>query len=132
MPNYEFKCGACETRWTELLRLGGPWPKTCWKCEAPDPQRVITTAAQVRIRHTMKGDMSDYREDLARFPGDPQAFVDGPRALKRLIDQRKREGCRIGTIEEAANFVPGGSEPKNLAAEAYEAAKKNGFRLEGE
>ena len=34
----------------------------------------------------------EYREDLARFPSDPQANVTGPLALRRLVEQRKREG----------------------------------------
>jgi hypothetical protein len=34
----------------------------------------------------------DYRDDLAAYPGDPAACIDGPRALRRLIDRRKREG----------------------------------------
>jgi len=34
----------------------------------------------------------DYRDDLAAYPGDPAAYVTGPRSLARLIDRRKREG----------------------------------------
>jgi len=72
-------------------------------CERGHPQSWIDTrfgcadcgrrrAPHPKIRHGIRGDCRDYREDLARFPGDPEAYVDGPRSLQKLIDKRKRQG----------------------------------------
>lgn len=33
-----------------------------------------------------------YEPQLARFPGDPEANVNGRASLQKLADQRKREG----------------------------------------
>lgn len=52
-------------------------------------------APAFRIARSLQGadgQGHDYRDDLAARPGDPDAWVDGPRALRRLIDRRKREG----------------------------------------
>lgn len=84
------------------------------------------------FRHGMKGTMHDYRDDLARFPGDPQAYVDGPRAVQKLIDQRKREGWQFHKDYSQA-LGDGPKSPKTgeqIAREAFERARDKGFKEE--
>lgn len=85
----------------------------------------------IKIRHTLKGDCHDYREDLARSKkefmadpttprnwnpkkGDPQAHVDGPGAVKKLIDKRKREGWveRNETWDDLERAIPTSDVPE--------------------
>ena len=89
--------------------------------------QVIDKIPSVRVRYALRGTGHDYREDLARFPNDPEAYVDGPTAVRKLLDKRKRQGWEVR--ERVENTRP---EPKNLAAEAYESAKAKGFRFDHE
>ena len=77
---------------------------------------------------------SEYREDLARYPNDPQAFVSGPRAKQKLIDQRKREGWQEGPSfsEMAKEQSVEKVDSQELVREAYERAEATGFRFDGE
>lgn len=85
----------------------------------------------MKIGHSLRNDGRDYREDLARFPGDPQAMVDGPRALQKLKDQRRREGWEFQTLDQAGSAGPPKTDPnRSIAREAYEAAKAKGFNPE--
>lgn len=36
--------------------------------------------------------VSGYHPGMARFPGDPKAYVDGPLSLAKRLDELKREG----------------------------------------
>lgn len=103
--------------------------EVCPACHAPI-RRVIQAVA-TQMRHSMKGTMNDYRDDLARFAGDPEAYVDGPRSLQKLIDKRQRQGWQISRKFDAP------AEPKlrpaeDVAREAFERAKAKGFKLDGE
>lgn len=56
-------------------------------------------APGIRISRALQGEDGqgrDYRDDLAAYPGDPDAWVDGPRSLRRLVDRRQREGWERG------------------------------------
>ncbi len=88
----------------------------------------------VKIPHHLKGDCSDYRSDLARFPNDPEAFVDGPRAVKKLWDKRQRQGWRRkeGGWDEALNKVPKLKDPEQQVREAYERARAKNFTPDSE
>lgn len=140
MSTHRIRCNACGQRWDQGYNglLPENWRDSVqFQCSClGEPEHleiVITNKAITTIRHGMKGDMQDYREDLARFPGDPEAFVDGPRALSKLMDKRKREGCILRPLDSAAGAHEGNLDPnRNLAAEAYEEAAKNNFKLEGE
>lgn len=82
---------------------------------------------------SVRNDGFDYREDLARFPNDPQACVDGPRALQKLKDQRRREGWTFKPLDTVRSEKPPTTDPnRSLAREAYEAARAKGFRTEEE
>lgn len=129
----------CGREWDQSYPgpLPETWKETCqFMCEClGDPETlgvIITGRSSMRIRFGMRGTMQDYREDLAAFPGDPDAFIDGPAALKKLKDKRKAQGWLLRPIEEAASGQHGGDIDKPLAAEAFEEAKASGFRLEGE
>lgn len=92
----------------------------------------------IRIRHGLKGDCADYREDLARprsefmadpetpagwdpRRGDPEAYVDGPRAVQRLIDKRKRQGWRThGKPDDLEREIPRGDLPDAGEADTHE------------
>ena len=84
----------------------------------------------------MKGDMHDYREDMARFPGDPQAYVDGPTAVRKLRDRRLREGWVEGppladvASGDAGNAVrPTELGGRPLIEKCFEEAKATGFSM---
>lgn len=94
---------------------------------------TITGTPAVKVRRSLQGADgigSDYREDLARFPGDPEAFVTGPTSLRRLIDKRKRQGWRQreetwDDLERkvSSTTVPGGDlDGEKLVMDAYNEA----------
>lgn len=74
----------------------------------------------------MRGDMRDYREDLARFPNDPEAYVDGPTALAKLKDKRLREGWTFSPISQAKGNVvrDDPDDHKDLMRESFEEAQR--------
>ena len=103
---------------------------------APDQngrRRVIHKRPILRWGMTDEG-WSEYREDLARFPNDPQAYVSGPRAKKNLIDKRKREGWSEGpSFSDMAQEQPEQKiNSQEFVREAYERAAATGFQLDGE
>jgi hypothetical protein len=82
----------------------------------------------VKVRRALKGrdgSGQDYRADLARFANDPRAYVDGPRALKKLVDQTKRENDVAFTA--ATPSKPKQRTSKEILRVAYERAKARGF-----
>ena len=91
----------------------------------------------------------DYREDLARHAteyrrdprwkpgmGDPEAYVDGPRAVAKLWDKRQRQGWvkDPGRYERAAEGFESAAEASGakLISEAYDEAAATGFNPEVE
>lgn len=105
MPTYSYKCDQGHEQNETHGMLEDP-EIVCWQCKARNVMRRSIKVAQFSFRHGMRGDMRDYREDLARFKGDPRAFVDGPRSLQKLIDQTKREGADIRPLDEAGVGAP--------------------------
>lgn len=103
------------------------WADRKFGCPGPDGKRRMVCRPKferaLRVTH-------EYRADLARFPGDPQAKVDGPRALAKLIDQRKREGWILGKPGDFSSALNTRELPSNkaLAEEAFKRAKARGFR----
>jgi hypothetical protein len=88
---------------------------------------------KISTRHGVRRHEVDYREDLSRFPGDPEAYVSGERDVAKLIDKRKREGWRIGesTFADIANDKgPAAKTGEQIAKEAYEAAAARNFEPE--
>jgi hypothetical protein len=101
-------------------------------CRKPDTSRRSARfkAPAIKIPFGLRGDCQDYRDDLARFPGDPEARVDGPAAVQRLIDKRKREGWQFHESWAAAADAKPTVERKTseeIAREAYERARDNNF-----
>lgn len=88
---------------------------------------IVVKSPQIRIRHAMRGDMRDYREDLARFPNDPEALVDGPTALRKLKDRRKRQGWDLQPLRSApGEAVLPVEEPSSaqIVRESYDEARR--------
>jgi len=52
-----------------------------------------------------KGADAGYRPDLAACPNDPDAYIEGPRSLQKLIDKRKRQGWTVGKRGSAAEVA---------------------------
>lgn len=102
MPTYNYRCDEGHVQQIVHGRSDAA-VATCW-CAAPT--RIVIGVVPFTFRYGMRGDMRDYREDLARFKGDPRAFVDGPRSLAKLIDQTKREGADVRPLDEAAAGAP--------------------------
>lgn len=131
MPTYDYKCPVCEKIRTATHGMQEDPEFYCDSCDTSQDilmYRVIKPS-MFTIRHGMRGDMRDYREDLARFAGDPRAFVDGPRSLQKLIDQTKREGADVRPLSEAAAGAPPSvededEESENLLAEAEAEARQ--------
>lgn len=133
MPNYVYRavdrsgatsCPLCRRGFRVTQRISDKALEECEVCISPI--RRVIQSVKFRFRHGMKGDCRDYRDDLARFAGDPEAYVDGPRSLQKLIDKRKREGWEIKKGFDAP------SEPKlrssqEVVREAYERAAARGF-----
>lgn len=72
---------------------------------------------------------SGYRTDLARFHGDPEAWVSGPNSLERLKEKRRREdGWIIGKPGSAADVnvetLKESNNDRDLFAEAYNEARE--------
>lgn len=82
------------------------------------------------LRHGMRGDMRDYREDLARFPCDPEALVDGPRALSKLKDKRKREGWEFQKERQTEPSIKKRTSDE-IVREAVQRAKAKGCVPDG-
>lgn len=118
-----------------------PYTGPCGVCGRPDEQfshadRLFgccrRNPLKAKFSHMLKVDR-EYREDLARFPNDPEALVDGPKALQELIDKRKREGGVVRPLSDALGPSPlQQTDNRNLMAEAYEAAKARNFRTDEE
>ncbi len=105
----------------------------CHCVEKAPSARSSRESPRFTLRSVNRRFETDYREDLSRFPGDPQAYVSGPRELQRLIDQRKREGWSVGerTFDDLANAKPPEMKPgEQMVREAYEAAKARNFEHE--
>lgn len=102
----------------------------CPECRTNTFLRRIERAPMQRMGQSVRNDGFDYREDLAKFPGDPTAYVDGPRQLKRLMDSRKREGWQFSNLDQARMDPPKTDPTRSLAREAYEAARAKGFNPE--
>jgi len=69
---------------------------------------VIENRAQVTIKAQHRAGFVDYREDLARFPGDKQAYVNSPEQAGRLVEKRKRAGWRVRDEDwgDMHNLIP--------------------------
>jgi len=82
------------------------------------------------------GHGNDYREDLAEFPNDPDAYVQGPHSLQKLIDKRKRQGWLVGdrSLQDVAD-APAGVAPmstEEIMQKAYKRAEAKGFTPDAE
>lgn len=127
---YTIRCKECRIEQTVFLTWEQVQDKDCF-CGG-FTEVVIRRCPPVSIRHGMRESTltnGDYREDLARFPNDPEAFVDGPTALKKLIEKRKRQGIDYQPVSNAAPAVEDENPAprKSLIAEAYEEAKASNF-----
>ena len=102
----------------------------------PDKNGIRRTRFAIKLRHGMKDEnWSEYRSDLARFPNDPQAYVSGPSAKKKLIDQRRREGWVEGPsfseVGSKINSTEKKVDSEAMVREAYRRAEATGFREKG-
>lgn len=129
-------CEACKDTGRRMVewKIDGGLRLQFVDCECKpkeESRRSPRWGAMINIRHGMKGDMHDYRDDLARFPGDPQAHIDGPRALQKLKDQRQREGWRFhNNFSDTLSEAPDGPAEKTgeeMAREAYRRAAASNF-----
>jgi len=87
---------------------------------------LISPGASFKFRKSFDG---GYRADLARFKGDPQAWVSGPMSLEKLKDRRRREdGWIIGKPGSAADVnvstMKDSDDSRDLFAEAYAEAQE--------
>lgn len=132
MPTHSYRCPTCDKESEHAHGMLEDPTILCDRCDTSEFESVLVRVIKPRMftmRHGMRGDMRDYREDLARFRGDPRAFVEGPRSLQKLIDQTKREGADVRPLSEAAGGAPPSVEDEeegsdNLLAEAEAEARQ--------
>lgn len=115
MPNYTYTsvgdgCAFCAKSFTIFESLSAEPLRDCPECPAR-VRRVIHNQSQTVIKAKHRAGFVDYREDLARFRGDPQAFVNSPQQVDRLVEKRKREGWRVRDEDwgDMASTLPSGS-----------------------
>jgi len=136
MPSYQYRvstkglgCSKCIQGFASIQRMSDPALSHCPRCGAGVYRAIQRTAGFIMPYSGPRGTGHDYRDDLARFPGDPDAFVDGPRALSLLKDKRKRDGWELKPIDMVSSRdAPKGS----MAEEAFRRAKAKGFIPDGE
>lgn len=111
------ECPNCDQGFRAFQKLADEPLHNCPTCEAPVYRAI--QAAQVRIR-----EYSEYREDLARHPGDPQANVSSKIGLAKLVQQRQREGWGDPKSVDESDRM-GQNAPKLVSrVEAREMARK--------
>lgn len=121
MPNFTFRCEK-EHVVTDVFLPGlVPERSVCRApgCEAPakpifNPQHM----PQFQRRHRDRITGPEYREDLARFKGDPRAIVTGPSSLAKLIDTTRRE------VEDTGGIVRPLSEAAADSGDPYKEAEE--------
>lgn len=122
------RCDPCDFETQVVGTMQDPPRTNCPICGQDTFLARIRKFPKAKFGQTLKNDGLDYREDLSRFPGDPEALVDGPRALKKLKDKRQREGWQFRSISEARSASPPQTDPnRDLVLEAYRAAEAKGF-----
>lgn len=112
MPNYTYVsvaegCDSCAHPFSQLETFSADRLRLCPDCGGM-VRIVIRNQAQVTIKAQHRAGFSDYREDLARYPGDKQAYVNSPEQAGRLIEKRKREGWRVRDEDwgDMHNMIP--------------------------
>jgi len=147
MPSYVYKSKdhpgvkACPCWWPGYVvkQSMADDPLTeCPACFAPVYRSIQRVKLNVRkLARDVHGG-PDYREDHARFKGDPEAWVDGPRSLQKLMDARKRDGWQMSrdlsvyhdTDCASATGAATPEQDEALKHEAYEEARAGGFSLQ--
>jgi predicted nucleic acid-binding Zn ribbon protein len=137
VPTYVYKtedteegCHACAEGF-RVRHLFNQVLRACTSCGSR--VRKVIGRTQVMIKEQHRAGFEDYREDMARFPGDPQARVSSPEAIKRLSEQRQREGWILRDEDwgDMYNTIPKGSledgpdlgrDGRELVQESYEEA----------
>ena len=86
---------------------------------------LVSGRPAVRVRKSFD---NAYRPDLSRFPGDPDAFVSGPKSLDKLIEKRKRAGWVVGKPGSLAdvetNSLKEGTSAETLFNESLRESKQ--------
>ena len=95
------RCLACRdgiARWEGLMQ---PLMQECPDCDAP--VHVVIQPVTLGAQDPRLADGPLYLSQLAKYPGDPDAYVSGPHSWQRRIDQAKREGYRVLSNSEIAD-----------------------------
>lgn len=125
------RCDPCDFEAEVIGRLTEEPRTNCPVCDQATFLARIRKAPPMKIGGSLKNDGFDYREDLSRFPNDPEALVDGPTSLNKLKEKRLRQGWTFKRMDEARSASPPQTDPnRSLGREAYEAAKAKGFQCE--
>lgn len=125
------RCDPCEFEAEVIGKLSEPPRTNCPICDQGTFLARVRKAPPMRMGKVWRNNGFDYREDLSRFPNDPEALVDGPTALEKLKEKRLRQGWTFQPISEARSATPPKTDPnRSFGREAYEAAKAKGFQCE--
>lgn len=95
MPSYVYRCaGSCG--YVKVMQALSDPPLTHCPAECGDvARRAIVPGNAAQINTYLPSTDLDYFSALARFPGDPEAYVSGPDSLRRAQDRRRRDGWTI-------------------------------------
>lgn len=92
MPSYLYRCDSCGNERRVHHSMDTTPKVTCERCSTVPPPSMRIVVGADGIPAARAPDRTGYQPCLARYPNDPTAYVDGPRALSKLIDDRKRRG----------------------------------------
>jgi len=138
MPAYTYTCDSCDE--ADQLHVHGMTVDPFIGCSRGHRMRRKVGRVNFRFRLTQSPHYQDYREDLARFKGDPEAYVNSDYQVNKLRDKRLRQGWVEGPPIDECHYNEGDDDPNTIKIEddptavhrAYERAKANNFKLEGE
>lgn len=117
---YIYRCSNCESLRFQTHSIKED-PRVECGCCGQDMYKVIRASSSVGVR--IKNGGEGWQSGLARHPRDREAMVDGPRALQKLIDKRKREAEKRGSylkVLKPSDVIADEPEPEPT----YESFKK--------
>ena len=92
MPSYVYRCDQCGVETEVYHSMAHPNPSVCGEHGA---MRIVVGALGI-ANMKIKNEGAGYQPGLARRPNDPEAWVDGKRALNKLVDKRRRQAEKRG------------------------------------
>ncbi|UCC73909.1 MAG: hypothetical protein JSV86_04935 [Gemmatimonadota bacterium] len=98
-------CADCVEPFGRVEGLTDPLTDTCPGCG--NPVHVVIQPVTIGAMDPRLSADPLYMSQLARFPGDPEAYVSGPHSWQKKIDEAQRNGARvISSSEDTGDLSP--------------------------